>query len=81
MPQEDWGQCWWLILSDGTPIPGNRGGGVLLLGEVQMTRNISRLLIAIRLSSFIDGLDRRFAVWRSWMSAFVPDGPAPHRFP
>jgi hypothetical protein len=48
---------------------------------MRMTWLISRLLSAFHLSPLIDALDRRFAVWRSWMSDYVPDGPAPRRYP
>lgn len=81
VPAEKRGQTWWLIRCDGAPIPGNPGGGVALLSEMQMTRWIGRLLAFFHLSPFIDALDRRFAVWRSWMSDFVPEGSAPRRYP
>lgn len=81
VPEDRRLQSWWLILRDGTPIPGNRGGGVALLSEMQTTRIIGRLLAILRLSPCIDALDRRFAVWRRWLSQFVPEGPAPRRYP
>jgi hypothetical protein len=81
VPEEKWPQSWWLILRDGIPLPGNHGGGVALLSEVHMTHHIGRLLAVFHLSPFIDALDQRFAVWRSWMSDYVPDGPAPRRYP
>jgi hypothetical protein len=68
-------------MRDGALIPGHPGGGVALLSQMHVTRLISRLLSTFHLSLFIDALDRRFAVWRSWMSDYVPDGPAPRRYP
>jgi hypothetical protein len=46
-----------------------------------MTHHIGRLLAVFHLSPVVDALDRRFAVWRKWLSRFVPDGSAPRRFP
>lgn len=80
-PEEKQTQTWWLILPDGTPVPGNRGGGIALLSTLQMTRIIGRLLAFFHLSPLIDALDRRFAVWRQWMSDFVPEGKGPRRYP
>jgi hypothetical protein len=51
------------------------------LNEIRMTRRISRLFTTLRLSPFIDALDRFFAHWRGRLSRFVPQGPAPRRYP
>ena len=72
---------WWLILRDGRPIPGNGGGGVMLLKEVQMTRWLGRLLAAVRMSPIIDALDHFLAHQRGRLSRFVPNGSALRRYP
>ena len=36
--EEERRECWWLVLRDGTPVPGDRGGGVVLLTELRPTR-------------------------------------------
>jgi hypothetical protein len=81
VPKEKHTESWWLVLRDGAPISGSGGGGVALLKEIQVTRSIGCLLAVLRLSPFIDALDRRFAVWRRWLSQFVPEGSAPRRYP
>lgn len=81
MPEDARGECWWLVLRDGTPVPGDSGGGVALFAEVRLTRPLARLLRAVRASVFIDGLDKLVARHRGRLGRFVPEGPAPRRFP
>ena len=81
VPDEKRGECWWLVLRDGTPVEGDRGGGVLLFTEVRLTRPIGRVLGVFRLSPVIDALDRVLARYRKRLGRFVPDGPAPRRYP
>jgi hypothetical protein len=81
VPEERRGECWWLVLRDGTPVAGDGGGGVLLFAEVQLTRPIGRVLMTLRLSPVIDGLDGLLAHHRRRLGRFVPDGPAPRRYP
>jgi transposase len=81
VPEEARFQSWWLILCDGTLVPGNRGGCVALLSAMKVTRMIGRLVVIYHLSSLLDALDRRLAVWRRWLSRFVPEGRASHRYP
>jgi hypothetical protein len=81
VPEEKWLHSWCLILRDGTPIPDNGGGGVALLSELHVTHHIGRLIALFHLSPVVDALDRRFAVWRRWLSQFVPEGSAPRRYP
>jgi hypothetical protein len=49
--------------------------------EVSLMRWLGRLLSALHLSGFIDAVDIYFAHARSWCSRFVPEGPAPRRYP
>ena len=72
---------WWLVLLDGTPVPGDGGGGVRLLSELRLTRLLGRLLRAAGASRLIDALDLRVARHRTRLGRFLPDGPAPRRFP
>jgi hypothetical protein len=81
IPEDERGECWWLVLRDGTPIPGDRGGGVAVLAELRLTRPLGLALRALRLSPAVDALDRLAARRRGRLGRFVPDGPAPRRFP
>lgn len=63
------------------PVAGVGGGGVLLLAEIQLTRPLGRVLRTLRLSPVIDGLDRVLARYRQRLGRFVPEGPAPRRYP
>ena len=75
------GECWWLVLRDGTPVAGDDGGGVLLFMEVRLTRPLGHVLRAVRLSPVIDALDKVLARYRTRLGRFVPEGPAPRRYP
>ncbi len=75
------GECWWLVLRDGTTVAGDEGGGVMLLTEVRLTRPLGRALRAVRLSPVIDALYRVLSRYRSRLGRFVPEGPAPRRYP
>ena len=81
MPEERRGKCWWIVLRDGTPVPGDGGGGVTLFAEVQLTRPLGRVLRALKLSPLIDALDTLLAHYRKRLGRFVPEGPAPRRYP
>jgi hypothetical protein len=81
VPDEDRRECWWLVLRDGTPLPGDGGGGVVLLSELRLTRPLGRGLRALRASRLVDGLDTFIARRRGRFGRFVPDGPAPRRYP
>lgn len=72
---------WWLVLTDGTPLPGDRGAGVVLLTELRLTRPLGRLLRASRASRVVDGLDALIARHRGRLGRAVPDGPGPRRYP
>lgn len=74
-------ECWWLVLRDGTPVAGNKGGGVAILSELRLTRPLGLLLRAFRLSDLIDFLDDELARRRASLGRFVPDGEAPRRYP
>jgi hypothetical protein len=81
VPEEARWECWWLVLADGTPVPGDGGGGVTLFAELQLTRPLGRLLRALRVSPLVDALDKLAARHRTRLGRFVPDGPAPRRYP
>jgi hypothetical protein len=81
VPEHTRDECWWLVLRDGTPVPGDAGGGVALFAEVRLTRSLGRVLGALRASALIDAVDRFVARHRSGLGRFVPDGPAPRRYP
>lgn len=81
MPEDERGDCWWLVLRDGTPAPGDGGGGVLLLSELGPLRPLGRVLRAAGASPLVDALDRLVARHRGRLGRYVPDGPAPRRYP
>ena len=81
VPEEARGECWWFVLRDGTPIPGDGGGGVALFDEMRLTRPLGRALEALRAGALIDGLDKLVARHRVRLGKLVPDGPAPKRYP
>jgi hypothetical protein len=81
VPDERQGECWWLVRRDGTPVPGDRGGTVALLVEVRLTRLLGAFLRSVRASAALDAADRLVSRRRSRLGRFVPDGPAPRRFP
>jgi hypothetical protein len=81
VPDETRDECWWLVLRDGTPIPGDAGGGVALFAEVRLTRPVGRALRALRASALIDKFDKVAARHRGRLGRLVPEGPAPRRYP
>ncbi len=81
VPEDRRGECWWLVLRDGTPVAGDRGGGVMLLRAVRLTRPLGRVVSGLRLSAAIDAVDRLVARFRKRLGRFVPEGPAPRRYP
>jgi hypothetical protein len=81
VPEEARGECWWLVLRDGTPVPGDRGGGVALFAELRLTRPLGIVLRAVRASAVVDALDRTVARHRGRLGRVVPDGSAPRRYP
>ncbi len=81
VPEEERGHCWWIVLRDGTLVRGDEGGGVMLLAEIRLTGPLGRSLRAVRLSPVVDVFDRVLAKYRSPLGRFVPEGPAPRRYP
>jgi hypothetical protein len=81
VPEDARGECWWLILRDGTAIAGDAGGGVALLTELALTRPLGRFLAAVHASPLVDACDKLVAHRRGRLGRFVPDGPAPRRYP
>ena len=81
IPADERLECWWLVRTDGTPVAGNRGGGVEILRELRLTRPLGGLLRALRLSRAVDVADDLLARCRKQLGRFVPEGPAPKRYP
>jgi hypothetical protein len=81
VPEEARGECWWLVLRNGTPIAGDAGGGVALFAEVRVTRPLARAIRALHASALIDALDKVVAHQRGRLGHLVPEGPAPRRYP
>jgi len=81
VPQERRRECWWIVRRDGTPIAGDQGGAVVLFAEMRLTRPLGRVLRTLRLSPVLDTLDGLLARYRASLGRFVPEGPAPRRYP
>jgi hypothetical protein len=81
IPEHARGECWWLVLRDGRPVPGDGGGGMALFAEIELTRPLAPVLRAFGAASAIDALDKLVARRRGTLGRFVPDGPAPRRYP
>jgi len=81
VPENRRSESWWIVSRDGMPIAGKSGAGIVLLNEVALTRWLGLVLGALGLSSLIDALDAFLARHRGRLSRFVPDGPAPQRYP
>jgi predicted DCC family thiol-disulfide oxidoreductase YuxK len=72
---------WWLVLRDGTPLPGDGGAGVAALHELSLTHPLGRLLRSLRAAALVDGFDAFVSRHRSRLGRVVPDGDAPRRYP
>ena len=81
VPEHKRSECWWLVLRDRSLVPGNDGGGVMLLDAMRLTHWGGRGLRWLRLSPAIDAIDDILARYRKHMGRFVPEGPAPLRYP
>ena len=53
----------------------------MLLAELRLTGPLSGALRAARFSPVIDALYRALSRYRSRLGRFVPEGPAPRRYP
>jgi len=81
VPKAAHDERWWLVRRDGTVVPGDGGGGVELLTELRLTRPLGRPLQALGGARLLGGLNRCLSRSRSRIGRFVPDGPAPRRYP
>jgi hypothetical protein len=82
VPERRRDDCWWLVLQDGTLVPGDAGGGGgALLAEVRLTRRLGRFLRVVGAEPLIDAFDKLVSHHRGRLGRLVPDGPAPRRYP
>ncbi|MCA1650273.1 MAG: DUF393 domain-containing protein [Acidobacteria bacterium] len=81
VPENTRAESWWVVRRDGMPIAGKKGAGIVLLTEMRPTQPVGRTLDGIGLSPLIDAVDALVARHRARLSRFVPDGPAPQRYP
>jgi predicted DCC family thiol-disulfide oxidoreductase YuxK len=72
---------WWLVLRDGTPLPGDGGAGVAALHELRLTHRLGPLLRSVRAAALVDGFDALVSRHRTRLGRVVPDGEAPRRYP
>jgi hypothetical protein len=81
VPEHERHDCWWLVLRDGTLVPGDAGGGVALVAELRPTRWLGRLLQKLGAERAVDALDKLISHHRGRLGRLVRDGPAPRRYP
>jgi hypothetical protein len=81
VPEEERGECWWLVLRDGTLVAGDSGAGVALFAELRLTRLLGSALRTLHATRLIDALDKLVARYRTRLGHLVPEGPAPRRYP
>lgn len=81
VPESERTESWWLVRRDGTAVSGKNGGAVVLLAEIRLTSRIASVLVRTELSPLVNRLEALVARHRRGLSRFVPDGPAPRRFP
>jgi len=53
----------------------------MLLTKLRHTRRLGDLLGRLGMSPIIDRLDKLLARYRKHLGRFVPEGPAPRRYP
>lgn len=81
VPEKARGECWWFVRRDGTPVPGDAGGGIEVLELLALTRPVARVLRPLGGSRLLDAFDKLVARYRGQLGKLVPEGPAPRRFP
>ena len=81
MPEEARGECWWLVLRDGTLVPGDQGGGVAVLSEVRLARPLGRALAVLHAAPLVNALDKLVARHRGRLGKLVPDREPVRRYP
>jgi len=79
LPEDERFATWHLALDDGS-IAGYGRGGVELLGAIRLTRPAGRVLGYVP-DRVLETLYRVVARNRDLLGRFVPDGPAPRRYP
>jgi hypothetical protein len=52
-----------------------------VLCELRLTRPLGLVLRVLRAGALVDGLDKLVARRRGALGRFVPEGPAPRRYP
>lgn len=80
VPEGERTKTWW-IFKDCKLTPGSHGGLIVLLKTLTFTRPVGKLLDVCRCSSLLDCLDCWIKGHRPQIAPWVPDGPAPRRFP
>ena len=81
IPEDERGECWWLVMLDGSLVAGNKGGGVAMLAVFPLTRPVAVVLQALRLSPLVDWADDVLSAQRGRLGNVVPEGPALRRYP
>jgi hypothetical protein len=81
VPEDVRNESSWLVHRDGAPVRLEAGGAVQLLAELRLTRRLARALEAVGASRLPDATVRLVSRHRTQLGRFVPDGPAPRRYP
>ena len=81
IPEDERDECWWFVLRDGTPVAGNKGGGVAMLALFPLTRPLAFVLRLFRLSPLIDWADDVLSGQRGRLGKVIPEGSEPRRYP
>ena len=81
VPESRRAESWWLVGHDGTLVAGKHGAAVALLSAMPPTSWLPSSLVRTGLTPLVNWLEAVIARHRGSLSRFVPDGPAPRRFP
>jgi hypothetical protein len=81
VPEDVRNESSWLVQRDDAPVRLGAGGAVRLLVEIRLTRRLGRVLETLGASQPLDALVRLVSRHRALLGRFVPDGPAPRRYP
>jgi hypothetical protein len=81
VPEDVRNESSWLVHRDGAAVRLGAGGAGRLLVELRLTRRLGRALEAVGASRLLDALVRLVSRHRARIGRFVPDGPAPRRYP
>ena len=80
LPEGERFKTWHVVCPDGT-LRSRGAGGIAVLGYLDLTKPLARLLAALHVTPVVDLLYGVVSRNRGWLGAFVRDRPGPDRFP